>query len=207
MTYAELPYNFRAVIDFAKHQFHPVIDLPADYEVYDFTRGYDPARARASEYGVGKYAEKRVGMYTAEIFAGMRDIHVGLDIAAPVGTEVRAFFDGMIHMFAYNAASGDYGYTLITRHFIDGTDLYALHGHLSARSLEGKVRGAPFGAGQLIAWLGDRHENGGWNPHLHFQLSYECPSVCDMPGVVNEADREAALRKYPDPRLVLGALY
>jgi hypothetical protein len=55
--------------------------------------------------------------------------------------------------------------------------------------------------------VGDRHENGGWNPHLHFQLSRVAPDVPDMPGAVCAADRDDALRRYPDPRLVLGALY
>ena len=51
------------------------------------------------------------------------------------------------------------------------------------------------------------HENGGWEPHLHFQLSYQEPETHDMPGVVAPSDREEALQIYPDPRLVLGTLY
>jgi hypothetical protein len=31
--------------------------------------------------------------------------------------------------------------------------------------------------------------------------------VADLPGAVSDADREAALAIYPDPRLVLGPLY
>ncbi len=195
------------MIAFAEFRFHPVIHLPAAYEIYDFSKGYDPDRARVSEYGVGKYDEKRVGMYTADLFGGARDIHLGIDIAAPAGTEVHAFHDGTIHLFGCNPAEGDYGYTLITRHEFDGVELYALHGHLAARSIEGKTIEAPVRAGDVIAWLGDKSENGGWNPHLHFQLSYERPEVCDMPGAVSVVDREEALRKHPDPRLVLGPLY
>ena len=55
--------------------------------------------------------------------------------------------------------------------------------------------------------VGDRHENGGWDPHLHFQLSWSDPGTHDMPGVVNPADREEALAKYPDPRMVMGPIY
>jgi murein DD-endopeptidase MepM/ murein hydrolase activator NlpD len=187
--------------------FAPVIALPADYEVYDFTAGYDPARMLRSPYGVGRYDERRRGMYTAEIFAGQRDVHMGVDLAAPVGTEVRAFTDGVVHRFGYNAAPGDYGHTLITAHTVGGVALYALHGHLSARSLAGRFEGQTVRQGEVIAWLGDRHENGGWNPHLHFQLSLVRPDVADLPGVVSVADRDEALRTYPDPRLVLGPLY
>lgn len=188
-------------------EFAPVIRLPAGYEVYDFTGGYDPARAQTSPYGVGRYDEKRRGMYTTALFAGARDVHVGVDLAAPVGEPVHAFADGAVHRFAYNAAPGDYGHTLVTAHTINGVPVWALHGHLSARSLEGRREGDRVTRGEVIAWVGDRHENGGWNPHLHFQLSLVRPEVADLPGAVSDADRAAALLMYPDPRLVLGPLY
>ena len=187
--------------------FAPVIRLPADYEVYDFTGGYDPGRRLASPYGVGRYDEKRRGMYTTELFAGGRDVHVGVDLGAPVGEAVHAFFDGTVHRFAYNAAPGDYGHTLVTQHALNGRLVWALHGHLAARSLEGRYEGQPVARGEVIAWVGDRHENGGWNPHLHFQLSLVCPEVADLPGAVSDADRAQALALYPDPRLVLGPIY
>ena len=198
------------MIDFKSFSFSPVIDLPRDYEVYDFTQEYDPQRHLRSPYGIGRYNEKRVGMYDASLFqdpAGARNIHVGIDIGAPVNTPVKAFFAGEIFLFHYNAAPGDYGNTLITRHQLGNETLYALFGHLSARSIEGKRVGEKFALGQTIAWVGDKHENGGWNPHLHFQLSLVEPKVCDMPGVVSDRQHAEALRTYPDPRLVLGPLY
>ena len=188
-------------------EFHPVIVLPAGYEVYDFTGGYDARRALQNPYGVGRYDEKRRGMYTAALFAGARDVHVGVDLAGPVGEPVHAFFDGAVHRFGYNPAAGDYGYTLVTAHVINGRDVWALHGHLSARSVAGRFEGQRVAKGEVIAWLGDRHENGGWNPHVHFQLSLVRPEVPDLPGAVSDDDRAHALTIYPDPRLVLGPLY
>lgn len=188
--------------------FHPVIHLPKEYEVYDFSKGYDPDRIRHSVYGIGRYNEKRPGMYVEEIFrAEERNIHVGVDIAAPVDCPIYAFDAGEVFLFGYNGAKGDYGYTLITHHLFEGKSLYALHGHLSAASVRGKEIGQKFLRGEEIAYVGDRHENGGWNPHLHFQLSWIKPQKCDLPGVVSEAQREQALQDYPDPRLVLGAIY
>ena len=55
--------------------------------------------------------------------------------------------------------------------------------------------------------MGTREVNGGWNPHLHFQLSLLEPETHDLPGAVSVADRSWALRAFPDPRLVLGPLY
>lgn len=198
-------------LDFAGYDFHPVIRLPRGYEVYDFTRGYDPTRALASPYGVGRYDEKRAGMYETALFrapaGATRDVHVGVDLGAPVGEPVHAFWHGAIHKLAYNAAPGDYGYTLVTHHELGGRDVWALFGHLSARSLEGRFEGQRIARGEVLGWVGDRHENGGWNPHVHVQLSWVRPAVADLPGAVSDEERAEALSIYPDPRLVLGPLY
>ena len=92
-------------------------------------------------------------------------------------------------------------------HEFNGTKLWALYGHLSSESLETFKIGDIVEKGQLIGWLGDKNENGGWEPHVHFQLSLEEPLNCDLPGVVTPDERDLALEKYPDPRLVLGPLY
>ena len=38
---------------------------------------------------------------------------------------------------------------------------------------------------EIIAHFGDEEENGGWEPHLHFQLSIVKPETHDLPGVVD----------------------
>jgi murein DD-endopeptidase MepM/ murein hydrolase activator NlpD len=198
------------MIDFSRFKFSPVIDLPDGYEVYDFSAGYDANRALQSEYGIGRYNEKRPSMYVTPLFAGgtePRDIHIGIDIAAPVGTPVKAFGDGAVYLTGINPSSGDYGGTVITVHHFGEQAIWALHGHLSHASVANLRAGDSVKAGDVIGWIGDRTENGGWNPHLHFQLSWQKPEKCDMPGVVSESKRAEALRIYPDPRLVLGALY
>lgn len=191
--------------NFSAFSFHPVIILPAKYEVFDFTSGYDPDREHM-DYGIGKYNEKRVGMYTSELFDA-RNIHLGIDIGAPLGTAIHSFFDGEVFLTGINGADGDYGGTLITKHRLGDRDLWALYGHLSHRSLVGKEPGQKIAKGDVLGWVGNKEENGGWNPHVHFQLSWRKPDVCDLPGVVSEADRSEALKIYPDPQLVLGKLY
>ncbi len=207
MSLEQIPRDF----DFSAFQFEPVIKLPKDYEVYDLTGGYDPNRKRRSPYGIGRYNERRPGMYQTDLFKSghddVRDIHVGIDIAAPVGTPVHAFYDGRIYMTGINPAPGDYGGTIITEHDLGGRLIWALHGHLSHASVRAREAGESFKAGDVIGWVGDTDENGGWNPHVHFQLSWFKPDKCDMPGTVSEKDLERALLIYPDPRLVLGPLY
>jgi len=188
--------------------FSPVIHLPNEYEVYDFTAGYDSGRFRAGEYGVGRYAERRPNMYSSDHFErGARDIHVGIDIAAPVDEPVHAFYAGTVFLLGDNTLPQDYGPTLITRHtWLDQT-VYALHGHLKRNVLADWNPGDTFDAGTELARVGSEDENGGWNPHLHFQLSLIEPWTHDLPGVVGEVDLAPALSAFPDPRLVLGPIY
>jgi len=188
--------------------YHPVILLPENYEVYDFSQGYDSNRELKFAYGIGKYNEHRPGMYKGEHFeAQQRTVHMGIDIAAPIGCQVFAFAEGTIFKQGYNSLPWDYGTTIITKHNIDGHPLFALHGHLSRASLDLREEGDSFSKGDLLATIGNKNENGGWNPHLHFQLSIKEPTKPDMPGVVSLRERAAALKIYPDPQLVLGQLY
>lgn len=191
---------------------HPIVRLPTEpgaVPVFDFTRGYDRSRPRPA-YGIGRYDEKRPGMYDAALFtqgAEARDVHMGIDLGAPAGSEVFAFDDGAIFLFDDNTAPGDYGPTLVTLHSVEGRPLYVLLGHLARRSLVGKTVGATFRRGDVLGWIGEEHENGGWNPHVHVQLAWAPPERADLPGVVSDADRESARAKYPDPRIILGPIY
>ncbi|MBT4066647.1 MAG: peptidoglycan DD-metalloendopeptidase family protein [Euryarchaeota archaeon] len=184
-----------------------VIILPEDYWVFDFTRGEDPNFECPFPYQIGRYDEVRPGMYTQEIFDGVRDLHIGIDIGAPVGEPIHAFGAGIIHSLGVNDEDGSYGPTIIIQHEYDGRPIWALYGHLSMESLEMVEVGKAVEEGQIIATVGDKSVNGGWAPHLHFQLSWEEPLENDMPGVVSRDDREWALEKYPDPRIVLGPIY
>ena len=188
--------------------FCPVIALPERYEVYDFTTGYDPDRTLETPYGIGRYDEHRPGMYLGDQFVeGQRSVHVGVDIAAPVGDPVQSFYAGTIFALTDNALPYDYGPTIITRHQWLGQVVFALHGHLSRACLSRWAPGDAFEAGAVLAEVGDRDINGGWNPHLHFQLCRFEPETCDLPGAVSLADRAWARTAFPDPRLVLGPLY
>ena len=193
------------MIKWQTSKYHPIVDLPKEYEVRDFTKGnYEPSKF---EYDIGKYDELRPGMYETDLFADGRYLHIGIDIGAPVGTPCMAFDDGEISHYGYNSADGDYGYVIITKHSIEGVSVWALYGHLDSKSIEGKEIGQKISHGEVICWMGDKHENGGWDPHLHFQLSLIEPLSHDMPGVIDPKDREEYLINYPDPRLVMGPIY
>jgi murein DD-endopeptidase MepM/ murein hydrolase activator NlpD len=157
----------------------------------------------------GGYNEDRTG-YTSSLFAPggeePRTVHIGLDVFAPAGTEVFAPLAGHIHSFADNARFEDYGPTIILTHEPEpGVIFHTLYGHLSRESLEGLAEGAPVDAGQRIATLGDRTVNGGWPPHLHFQITLDMLGLKgDFPGVCRRSERERWLALCPDPAPLLG---
>lgn len=167
---------------------------------------------------VGRYDEDRVGLYQSELFAQetcSRTVHVGVDLTGPVGTPVYSFARGTLHSAGYNPARGDYGHVVIYQYeFLlvnngeqknGTTTLYALYGHLD-RHTNVPQR---IDKGQIIAWMGGAHENGGWtSPHVHFQLSLLEPDLPhDLPGAVCRQDRTEALLRYPDPRYIVGNLH
>jgi murein DD-endopeptidase MepM/ murein hydrolase activator NlpD len=199
------------MIHFESFEFHPVIVLPPGYEVYDLTQTR-PSEPAFSGFGIGRYNEKRSHLYTNDLFkktetGTSRDIHMGLDIGAPAGTPIYAFYEGQVFMKALHLAPGDYGPTLLTVHQLGGQSLYALWGHLQTEFFDQIEVGESFKKGEMLARVGSQSENGGWPPHLHFQLCLEKPQKADLPGVVAAEDLAEALQKYPDPRLVLGKLY
>ena len=193
--------------------FHPVMDLPEGikgYKLLDLSKGES-----ASEYGdmvewtIGRYNEVRPNMYTTELFSGIRNIHMGIDMGAPINTPVLSFADGNVHSFGYNEAAGDYGNVVILHYKLKELDLWALYGHLSSATIANsrlKI-GQSIKAGEVVGWIGAEEENGGWKPHVHFQLSLKKPLTHDMPGVVSEEDRAQAVLDYPHPFHVTGRLY
>ena len=184
-----------------------VIILPEDYWVYDFTKGVDPDFICPYPYQIGRYDETRPGMYDDELFGGKRNHHVGIDLGAPAGEPVHSFANGVVFSKGINSEVGSYGPTIIIQYELENKPIWALYGHLSLESLDMVNVGESVEEGQIIATVGSKEVNGGWDPHVHFQLSWEEPNNNDLPGVVALEDRELALEKYPDPRIVLGPIY
>ena len=193
------------MIDWNSESFHPVVNLPEDYKILDLTKG--PWISGDSGFSIGKYDEFRPNVYNTDLFKSVRNIHVGIDIGGPVGTSCMAFMEGKIFDFGYNPAAGDYGNVVITEHIISSVKIWSLYGHLDSQSIINKNKGQFIEKGEVIGFFGDESENGGWEPHLHFQLSVIEPETHDLPGVVSIEDRKSALLKFPDPRLVLGPIY
>lgn len=71
-------------------------------------------------------------------------------------------------------------------------------------SLKGLVKGRLFKKGERIGQVGRFGENGGWPPHLHFQIITDLMGKDgDFPGVALPSQRKVWLSLCPDPNLIL----
>ena len=155
-----------------------------------------------AKIGVGGYLEHRIIYEAHENFAtasaDFRNIHLGVDFWAQAGTPVFAPLAGEVHSFQVNPGSGNYGPTIILFHPSQG--IYSLYGHLAEQDLEGLSVGMPIAEGQMLCHLGEPKENGGWPPHLHFQLIRDMQGYSgDYPGVCSQRDLAYFASNCPDP--------
>jgi murein DD-endopeptidase MepM/ murein hydrolase activator NlpD len=165
--------------------------------------------AKGARYGLGLYAENRV-IYATDQFADLasrerRTTHLGVDVFAAARTPVYAPLAGRVRHLSYNADPLDYGHTLILEHDAGGVPFYTLYGHLGGSLQDLLTEGAAVAAGQLIAHLGDWPENGGWAPHLHFQVmtTMLAQSGGNFFGVGHASLRDIWAAICPDPNLIL----
>jgi len=162
--------------------------------------------------GVGRYNEPRL-LYTSPLFGPgddrtqeRRTVHLGIDLFVEPGTPLRAPLDGVVHIVANNAAPLDYGPLVVLRHETgSGEGFFTLYGHLTKDTLQGLKVGQHIASGQSFARVGSAQENGGWTPHLHFQIILDLLEFgADFPGVAYASQRSVWTSLSPDPNLLLG---
>ena len=165
--------------------------------------------------GVGRYDEPRL-LYTAPLFhaengsesplAERRTIHLGMDFFAAPGTAIHALLNGTVHVLANNTAPLDYGPLVILKHDAgDAGSFFTLYGHLTADSQSALKIGQSIGRGEEFARIGDASENGGWPPHLHFQIILDLlDRNANFPGVAFASQRAIWTSLSPDPNLLIG---
>jgi 4-aminobutyrate aminotransferase-like enzyme/Ser/Thr protein kinase RdoA (MazF antagonist) len=161
---------------------------------------------------VGRYNEARL-VYTSPLFSGglnptdeRRTIHLGIDLFVDPGTPVYTPFDATVHAFADNQDPLDYGPVVILKHQVTGSlEFFTLYGHLSRESLATLHIGDRISRGQSFSRVGTASENGGWTPHLHFQIILDLlERSTDFPGVAFASQREVFTSISPNPNLILG---
>jgi 4-aminobutyrate aminotransferase-like enzyme len=151
-------------------------------------------------------------LYTSPLFGAdadpldeRRTIHLGIDLFVEPGAAIHAPLDGVVHLLARNTAPLDYGPLVILRHLTPGgLEFFTLLGHLSEDTLGGLSTGQRVTRGQTIARVGRPPENGGWPPHVHFQVVLDLLDLdADFPGVAFASQRGVFKSLSPDPNLLL----
>ena len=182
---------------------------PSENAEPKLTRRLDELMKNAgAEVGIGQYDEARY-FYTSPIFATgdnptdeTRTIHLGVDLFARAGMSIHAPLDGRVAAFADNAQPLDYGPVIILEHEIDKeTKFYTLYGHLSRKSLKGLRVGKQIKKGKKFAEIGTANVNGGWTPHLHFQIIVDLLGLGnDFPGVAQPSQSGCLVERIPRPQ-------
>jgi 4-aminobutyrate aminotransferase-like enzyme/Ser/Thr protein kinase RdoA (MazF antagonist) len=182
-------------------------------EIHLTKRIVEVLAAAGASIGIGGYEEGR-SLYTSPIFAGPtptaepRTVHLGIDVFALAGTVVRAPLAGVVHAAADNRAPLDYGPVVMLQHEAgDAGTFFTLYGHLTRDSLAALQPGCRINAGDALARLGTPDENGGWTPHLHFQVIVDPLDLdTDFPGVCRASEWPIWKALSPDPALLVPSI-
>jgi 4-aminobutyrate aminotransferase-like enzyme/Ser/Thr protein kinase RdoA (MazF antagonist) len=185
---------------------------PSFAETANLSAAISEARKESgSQVAIGRYDEARL-LYNAPQFGASknptderRTVHLGIDFFVEPGTAVRAPLAGVVHILANNAVPQDYGPLVVLKHSTDtGKEFFTLYGHLAEATLKKLRVGQALAQGEVFAHVGDVGENGGWAPHVHFQLILELlDRGADFPGVVRASERAVWKALSPDPNLLL----
>ena len=188
-----------------------VLDLSGTAASTGALTGLTDEAALANTVPVGRYGEER-SMYRTPAFettdpAERRTIHIGIDLFAPAGVEVLAPLDAVVADVGVETVPLGFGGIVVLRHQTDdGTPFWTLYGHLSPASFANLTVGQQVRSGEAFAQLGTPTENGGWAPHLHFQMmTHLCGwSATEIIGVVARSQWDVWASVFPNPNLVLG---
>lgn len=220
--YSAHPRPFVPIIEKAtQREQYAAIDLSPENPELSAALIQDPQRCETyikqycedegAEVAFGGYFENRELYSSSALFQGeeARNIHLGIDFWCGASHFVVAPFAGRIHSFANNTSAGDYGPTLILEHraewFETPFEGFTLYGHLAVTSMTAWSLGKPIQAGDLLAKLGVPSENGGYAPHLHFQMMVDLQGhMGDYPGVCSPSSRSFYASNCPNPLPFLG---
>ena len=160
-------------------------------------------------FAVGGYGEPRPiyggGAFGDAVNRNRRTRHLGVDVSAPAGQEVRLPLAGKVYRLGNAADRFDYGGWIIIEHSADGQAFWSLYGHLDPASIATHSPGDSIDAGQIIGRVGAESVNGGWWPHVHLQLLLVRPGDTGTPDGACDPDWfDMASIACPNPAVMLG---
>ncbi|WP_298863929.1 aminotransferase class III-fold pyridoxal phosphate-dependent enzyme [uncultured Sulfitobacter sp.] len=134
-----------------------------------------------------------------------RTVHLAVDVFTKAGTPMFAPLRGEVFVAEYRAGHLDYGGVIILRHETpQGDPFYTLYGHLDPEFLDRLTVGQVIEKGQQFCRFGDPSMNGGWAPHVHFQLALTTEGIeADWPGVGDPDEMYLWRAVCPNPAALL----
>ncbi|WP_458792286.1 aminotransferase class III-fold pyridoxal phosphate-dependent enzyme [Yoonia sp. MH D7] len=160
---------------------------------------------------LGYYHEPRL-IYTEAAFrkgpwkaSDRRTVHLAVDVFTTAGTPMYAPLRGEVFIAEYRDGHLDYGGVIILRHETpQGDPFYSLYGHLDPEFLDRVKVGQVIEKGEEFCRLGDPSMNGGWAPHVHFQLALSTEGIeADWPGVGDPDEMYLWRALCPNPAALL----
>lgn len=111
--------------------------------------------------------------------SGRSQLHAGIDVAAPAGSEIHSVRDGVVVFSGERGAAGQ----VVEVRNRDGS--VATYAHVAARLAE---EGQPVAAGDVVATVGSTGRSTG--PHLHFAVRRDGRTVDPTPWLTPTASAE-----------------
>ncbi|MEP3295494.1 MAG: aminotransferase class III-fold pyridoxal phosphate-dependent enzyme [Pseudoruegeria sp.] len=198
----------------------PMGSLSVEHSVWPqnpFSLGQKEAARIGEEYGqdrqiwLGYYFEPRL-IYTAPAFrtgpwraSDRRTVHLAVDVFAPAGSPIHAPMDATVHRVENRTGHLDYGgMAILTHDTPDGDRFYTLYGHLDPEVCETLTVGQTIKKGSGFCKLGTPSQNGGWAPHIHFQIALTLDGLGnDLPGVGDPDENDLWRALCPNPAAML----
>lgn len=197
MTKAIVPYG---------DETHFMTVASAEQRAKEATEWWDNFCAENNiELGIGSWGEKRT-VYTDTAFEsrfidGERRIHhLGVDLFMPAGTPLYTPLDAVVKSVEVEREPLGYGGLVTLLHSPAGCPPFVtLWGHMAHEALDRLKPGQQLNAGELVGYMGDIHENGGWTPHLHFGMTTDLNlTATEILGVGETAYLDVWADLFPD---------
>ena len=165
----------------------------------------------SNDISLGLYGEPRLVYTSPDFYAGpakhdnRRTVHLGVDIFTAAGCAVHTPLAATVVQVANHTAHLDYGGFVILRHATpEGAAFYTLYGHLNPLVAQQLTIGQQLDQGEAFAQLGEPSGNGGWDPHLHFQLILDQDIIgANWAGVADPDDLQFWYALCPNPAMLL----
>jgi 4-aminobutyrate aminotransferase-like enzyme/Ser/Thr protein kinase RdoA (MazF antagonist) len=185
---------------------HVMTIASAEQRAGEATQWWDDyCEAHSVDLGIGPWGEKRT-VYTDKAFESRfieserRIHHLGVDLFMAAGTSLYTPLDATVVSVEVEHEPLGYGGLIKLLHHPEGCPPFVtLWGHMAHEALGRLKPGQQLTAGDLVGYMGDIHENGGWTPHLHFEMSADTSlSATEIPGVGEAAYLDVWADLFPD---------